>query len=114
MARPLRIQYPGAIYHVTTRGNERKELFLEDEDREVMRQKLAVSLERFKARLYAYVFMRNHLHLMVETPQANLSRFMQHFNTSPIPSISTGAIGGMDTCCKAAFKRGYRKAAGVS
>lgn len=82
MARPLRIVYPGAIYHVTTRGNERKELYLDDEDCEVMRQKLAASLERFQVRLYAYVFMRNHFHLLVETPQANLSRFMQHFNTA--------------------------------
>jgi putative transposase len=82
MARPLRIQYPGAIYHVTTRGNDRKELFLDDEDREVMRQKLAASMERFQVRLYAYVFMRNHLHLLVETPRANLSLFMQHFNTA--------------------------------
>jgi REP element-mobilizing transposase RayT len=82
MARPLRIQYPGAIYHVTSRGNERKDLFQDDADREMMRRKLAASLRRCQVRLYAYVLMRNHLHLLVETPQANLSRFMQHFSTA--------------------------------
>ena len=82
MARPIRILYPGAIYHVTTRGNERKELFQGDEDRTVMQQKLAASLARYQVRLYAYVYMRNHLHLLVETPRANLSRFMQHFSTA--------------------------------
>ena len=82
MARPIRIQYPGAIYHVTSRGNERKDLFQDEADREMMRRKLAVSLTRYQVRLYAYVLMRNHLHLLVETPRANLSRFMQHFNTA--------------------------------
>ncbi len=82
MARSIRILYPGAIYHVTTRGQERKELFHDDSDREVMQQKLAASLERYQVRLYAYVFMSNHLHLLVETPRANLSRFMQHFSTA--------------------------------
>jgi REP element-mobilizing transposase RayT len=82
MARPLRILYPGAIYHVTTRGNERKALFQDDDDRRVMQQKLAASLARYQVRLYAYVFMRNHLHFLVETPRANLSRFMQHFSTA--------------------------------
>jgi putative transposase len=82
MARPIRILYPGAIYHVTSRGNERKELFRDDADREVMQQKLAASRERYQVRLYAYVFMSNHLHLLVETPRANLSRFMQHFSTA--------------------------------
>ena len=82
MAQPIRILYPGASYQLTTRGHERKELFHDDADREVMRQKLAASLGRYQARLYAYVFMNNHLHLLVETPRANLSRFMQHFSTA--------------------------------
>jgi len=82
MARPIRIQYPGAIYHVTSRGNDRKDLFQDDADRQMMRRKLAVSLSRYQVRLYAYVLMRNHVHLLVETPRANLSRFMQHFNTA--------------------------------
>jgi REP element-mobilizing transposase RayT len=82
MSRPLRIRYPGAIYHITTRGNERKSLFQDDDDCRVMQPKLTSSLARCQVRLYANVFMRNHLHLLVETPRANLSRFMQHFSTS--------------------------------
>jgi putative transposase len=82
MARPIRILYPGAIYHVTSRGNERRELFHDDTDREAMLRKLAASLTRYQVRLYAYVLMSNHLHLLVETPRANLSRFMQHFSTA--------------------------------
>ena len=53
MARPIRIQYPGAIYHVTSRGHERKSLFQDDADREMMQRKLAVSLKRYQVRLYA-------------------------------------------------------------
>ncbi len=62
MARPLRILYPGAIYHVTARGNERKELFLDDEDRLALQQKPAASLCRYLVRLCTYVLMSNHLH----------------------------------------------------
>jgi REP element-mobilizing transposase RayT len=82
MARPLRIVYPGVIYHVTIRGNGQKELFLDEEDRRLMQQKLAASVARCQVRLYAYLFMRNHLPLLIETPRANLSRFMQHFSTA--------------------------------
>jgi REP element-mobilizing transposase RayT len=66
MARPIRILFPGAISHVTTWGNDRKLLFQGEEDRMVMQQKLATSLARYQVRLYAYVFMRNHPHLLVE------------------------------------------------
>jgi putative transposase len=82
MARPLRLEYAGALYHVTSRGNERKALFYSDEDRELLRQKLAASVARYRVRLYAYTFMKNHFHLLVETPRGNLSRFMQHLNGS--------------------------------
>ena len=57
MARPIRIQYPGAIYHVTSRGHERKNLFQDEADREIIRRKLAVSLGRYQVRLYAYVLI---------------------------------------------------------
>jgi putative transposase len=82
MARPLRLEYAGAIYHVTARGNERKKLFYGEEDREILRQKLAASVGRYQVRLYAYTFMSNHFHLLLETPRGNLSRFMQHLNGS--------------------------------
>jgi putative transposase len=82
MARPLRIVFPGALYHVTARSQERRPLFVDDSDRERMIEQLAKSLQRYQGRLYAYVLMSNHYHLLVETPGGNLSRLMQHLNTS--------------------------------
>ena len=82
MARPLRIQYPGAYYHVTCRGNERKEIFLDAHDREVFLEKLSLSLDIYNVSLLAYVCMFNHFHLLLTTPDGNLSEFMRHFNIS--------------------------------
>ena len=82
MARPIRIEYEGAVYHVTIRGNERKALFKHDRDRERFIQVLAGSVERYDVRLYLYCLMDNHAHFVLETPRANLSRFMQRFQTA--------------------------------
>jgi REP element-mobilizing transposase RayT len=82
MARPLRIDYPDAYYHVTCRGNERKDIFKDDRDRNVFLEKLQASLEIYSVRLHAYVLMTNHFHLVCQTPKANLSSFMRHFNVS--------------------------------
>jgi len=82
MARPLRIQYPGAHYHVTCRGNERKEIFLDVRDEEIFLKKLSGSLEVYKVVCLAYICMPNHFHLVVTTPEGNLSEFMRHFNIS--------------------------------
>ena len=82
MARPLRIQYPGAYYHVTCRGNERKNIFLDVQDQEVFLEKLSLSLDIYNVSLLAYVCMPNHFHLLVTTPEGNLSEFMRHFNIS--------------------------------
>lgn len=80
MARQLRIQYPGAYYHITCRGNERKKIFLDDDDRRRFLYLLEESLETYQALLYAYVLMDNHFHLVVQTMRANLSEFMRRFN----------------------------------
>ena len=80
MARPLRICYPNAFYHVTCRGNERRDIYRDDQDRSLCLEKLKTSLDIYGVRLHAYVLMRNHFHLLVETPKANLSEFMRHFN----------------------------------
>jgi REP element-mobilizing transposase RayT len=80
MARPLRIQYPGAVYHVTCRGNERKDIFKDDADRKKMLQILIQSLNIYTVKLYSYVFMNNHFHLLLETPLGNLGEFMRNFN----------------------------------
>jgi putative transposase len=82
MARQLRISYPGAFYHVTCRGNERKNIFSDDRDRLMFLDKLKASLGIYDVRVHAYVLMSNHFHLIVETPKGNLSEFMRHFNIS--------------------------------
>ena len=80
MARALRVQYEGAIYHVTSRGNERRNIFRTDRDRHRFLEILAENVEAYHIRLYAYVLMSNHFHLLIETPRANLCAFMQQFN----------------------------------
>lgn len=82
MARALRVEYEGAIYHVTARGNERNPIFRSDEDRRFFIKKLAFATETHHIRLYAYVLMTNHYHFLLETPRANLSAFMHQFNTT--------------------------------
>jgi len=80
MARPLRLEYPGAVYHVTARGNAGQEIFLDDEDREAFLATLSFVVARFHWIVHAYCLMTNHYHLLVETPEANLSRGMRQLN----------------------------------
>lgn len=80
MARPLRIQYPGALYHVSHRGNGGRPIFRDDTDRQGFLEILARSLETYSVRLSGFVLLDDHFHLLVETPLANLSQFMRHFN----------------------------------
>ena len=82
MARPLRIEYPGAWYHVTSRGNERGEIFRDDKDRMRFLEALKESIEQYKVEVHCYVLMSNHFHFLLRTQEANLSRFMQRFNTA--------------------------------
>src|ERR1051325_3780267 len=82
MARPLRIVCPGAWYHVTARGNERRDIFRDDKDRFHFIETLARAVERFDIRLYAYVLMDNHYHRLIETPRANISQTIQWLNVS--------------------------------
>lgn len=80
MSRPLRLEYPGAVWHVTSRGNERREVFRDDADRERFLSILGRTVSLFRWRLHAYVLMGNHLHLLVETPEPTLSRGMRQLN----------------------------------
>ncbi|NLD05748.1 MAG: hypothetical protein GX672_07640 [Synergistaceae bacterium] len=82
MARPLRIEYPGAFYHVTSRGNEQKDIFKSDFDREKFLSYLVSASERYGAEIHAYCLMTNHYHLILETPLGNLSLIMKHINSS--------------------------------
>ena len=80
MARPLRLEYEGAVYHVTSRGNARQGIFLIDLDRKLFLETLADTVGRYGWICHAYCLMTNHYHLLVETPEANLSRGMRHLN----------------------------------
>jgi len=82
MARLQRIEYDGAVYHVTARGNERRALFVDEGDRERFVRVLSESVASFEIRLYLFCLMTNHLHLVLETPRANLGRFMHRLQTA--------------------------------
>jgi len=82
MARPLRIEYEGAVYHVTSRGNERKDIYKSDRDREKFLEYLGIAHKRFNIIVHAYCLLSNHYHFVIETPFANLGRFMQFLNSS--------------------------------
>jgi len=74
MARPVRVEFADAVYHVTARGNERRSTFRDDKDRERFVKTLAEMVERFEVRVHAYCLMPNHYHLVVGTPLGNLSQ----------------------------------------
>jgi REP element-mobilizing transposase RayT len=80
MARPLRIEFPGAVYHVTSRGNARQDIVRDDRDRTQFLTLLAHVIERYGWLCYAYCLMDNHYHLLLETPQPTLSLGMRQLN----------------------------------
>src|SRR3989337_3543905 len=80
MARLLRIEYPGAFYHITSRGNEQQNIFKSDNDRTKFLSYLESAVERYKAVIHVYCLMGNHYHLLLETPLGNLSQIMRHIN----------------------------------
>ncbi len=82
MARPLRIEFSGAVHHVTSRGNERRAIFRSDRDRKAFLRLLGETARRFRWSVTAYVLMTNHFHLVIQTPEPNLSRGMQWLNGS--------------------------------
>ena len=82
MGRSPRINFPDAVYHVTSRGNGRARIFFDDDDRRRFLQQLQDNVETHAIFLYAMVLMDNHFHLLARAPRANLSQFMQRLNTS--------------------------------
>jgi len=80
MARPMRIEYPGAVYHITSRGNARERIYLEDEDYTGFLDCLCSVAKKFNWIVHAYCLMSNHYHLLIETPEGNLSRGMRQLN----------------------------------
>jgi len=82
MARPLRIEYPGAFYHIIQRGNDKKNIFVSDHDREKFLDYLDSLCAHYNTRIHTYCLMDNHYHLTLETKEANLSKAMHYLNTS--------------------------------
>ncbi|MBI1870685.1 MAG: transposase [Chlamydiae bacterium] len=80
MARPLRIEYPDAVYHVMNRGTARQKVFLEKEDYENFLRLLEELRRRWAVQVFAYALMGNHYHLCLQTPEGNLSRVMRHLD----------------------------------
>ena len=80
MARPLRIEFAGALYHVTSRGDGREDIYLDKEDRDLYMIVLAEVCDLFNWSVHSWCQMTNHYHLLVETPDANLSKGMRYLN----------------------------------
>lgn len=80
MARPLRIQYEGALYHIASRGNAKDSIFLDDQDRLSFLNLVSKVNQRYHFLCHAYCLMNNHYHLIIETPEGNLSSGMRQLN----------------------------------
>lgn len=80
MSRPLRIEYPGAWYHVMNRGRRRESIFLRQEDYDAFVQVVRETADLWNLKVAAYCLMPNHYHLLVQTPDGNISRCMRHIN----------------------------------
>jgi len=80
MSRPLRLEYSGALYHITARGNAQADIFLNDSDRDIFLTILKDEVIQQRWLCYAWCLMDNHYHFLIETPEANLSRGMQRLN----------------------------------
>ncbi len=82
MARPLRIEYEGAYYHITARGNEKRKIYFTKSDYEKFKGYLAEAKKKYGIIIHSYVLMSNHYHLIIQTPEANLSKAMHYINGS--------------------------------
>jgi putative transposase len=82
MARQPRIEFKGACYHVMSRGDKREVIFQDDDDRRKFLEKTAEAVDKFNLKVLCYVLMDDHFHLLIETPEGNLSRCMHHVNSS--------------------------------
>ncbi len=80
MARPLRIEFPGAFHHVMSRGNEKQDIYRTRQDRVKFLDYLESATVRYAAVIHCYCLMDNHYHLLIETPSGNLAQIMRHIN----------------------------------
>ncbi len=89
MARPLRFEYKGALYHIHARGNERRKIFFTDADYQKFKDYIAGAIEKYHCLVHCYVLMGNHYHLLIETPEANISSVMHYISGSYATYINT-------------------------
>lgn len=82
MVRPLRLEFPGALYHVTCRGNRREDIFRDRVDRLVWLEEMERVCRRFHFLIHAFCQMTNHYHVLIETPEGNLAQGMRHLNSA--------------------------------
>ncbi len=82
MARPLKFEYKGALDHVLARGNERREIFFIDTGYNKFKDYMAGAIEKYNCRVHCYVLMDNHYHLIIETPEATISRAMHYISST--------------------------------
>jgi putative transposase len=82
MARPLRIEYEGAVYHIISRGNRGEHIFAEDQDKEYFIETLQTAVEKYKIDLYAFCIMGNHYHLLLTAPQGELGKAMHYIGSA--------------------------------
>ncbi|MDO8369425.1 MAG: transposase [Candidatus Nitrotoga sp.] len=80
MSRPIRIEFSNALYHVTARGDRREDIFEDDEDRQMFLSTLAQVITQFNWICHAWCLMDNHYHLLIQTPDGNLSKGMRQLN----------------------------------
>ena len=93
MARPVRVEFENAVYHVTARGNERKDIYRDVADRQCFLETLEEAVGRFGVVVHAYCLLDNHYHLLLQTPRANL----------------TGAAGWLQTTYSIRFNRRHKR-----
>ena len=93
LSRPLRPEFPGALWRITSRGNEHRSVFLDDEDRERFLALLGKVAEDFNRRVYKFVLMSNHDHLMPENLEPTLSRGMRQWNGIYTLAFNGGTAG---------------------
>lgn len=103
MGRPLRIEYPGALYHIISRGNERRSIFLDNADRFKFLAILKDYHERYNVLIHSFVLMDNHYHLILETPKANLVEVMHGIN-----GVYTGYFNRRHVRCGHLFQGRYK------
>ncbi len=82
MGRPLRVEFSGAVYHITCLGNEKKRVFLDDTDRQKFLKILEDYHERYGILVHSYILMDNNYHLILETPKGNILKVMHGINSS--------------------------------